>query len=241
MTLKSSTPSSGVVGRTRRVSVIPSPSLQPGSRIADQDPVHLANVNADNWFRTETTIIDGENYWTCTRCRQLVQTPKYAFRRVKNIEFYCCESCYEQNRPAGWFFTLRVFFMNCVFGFCWVGNPQGLWFDGDGVELALSVTFFVIAVSPALEKTRSLQNLTQPCQALSVIASFINVVSIRTMGMLRKKQRRHPRLDFLIEANAALWLGACTGLLIFEGLKYYPGRTWDGQLIGLMVFGCMEL
>jgi hypothetical protein len=78
-------------------------------------------------------------------------------------------------------------------------------------------------------------------ELLTVVAAFINAIAFRQLGMLRKKQVRRPMLDFLIELAPIVMFSATLAWMIHQGLENYPGRVFDGKLIGLMTFVCFEL
>jgi len=77
-------------------------------------------------------------------------------------------------------------------------------------------------------------------QLVFQIASFINVVGIRQIALLKRQQRKRPILDIWLEAMCAVaWITIVT-FMVHDGVRQY-GSRFDGRLIALIVCAVIML
>jgi hypothetical protein len=73
------------------------------------------------------------------------------------------------------------------------------------------------------------------------IASFINVIAVRGIAQLKRKQHKRPVLDFLLEVNCFFCWVAIMTVMVHDGIHQYGHNPWDGRLIALIACGCVML
>jgi len=77
-------------------------------------------------------------------------------------------------------------------------------------------------------------------QLLFQIASYINTVGIRQIGLLKREQRKRPILDTWLEAMCALAWIAIIVFMVHDGVRQY-GSHFDGRLTALIVCAVIML
>jgi hypothetical protein len=77
-------------------------------------------------------------------------------------------------------------------------------------------------------------------QLVFQIASFINVVGIRQIALLKRQQRKRPILDIWLEAMCAIAWIAIIAFMVHDGVRQY-GSRFDGRLTALIVCAVVML